>query len=154
MTAEEIAEDILNECLAGRTLQIARIVSAQFERALRPAGITPHQLTLLSMICKRPKSAARDLLPYLEMDQSTLSRNLERMAEKGLLESSFDPEDRRMKLYEVSSAGKSAIKSAHSHWLCAQEWAREQFGDAGAQHVRGLAARLNPLLPSAEDARS
>lgn len=147
MKLEDIAREILGQCLAGRTLQIARIVSARYDRALSQHGLTAHQLTLLSMIALRQPIAARDMLPYLKMEQSTLSRNLERMAARGWLAFSPDETDSRTRLAQLTAAGQHTLRSAHQSWRETQSWARLEFGQDGAEAIIALAHALNPLLP-------
>ena len=105
MTPLDRAKDILTHCVAGRTHQIARIVSARYDSALEAHGLTSHQLTLLSMICMMQPVAPASMLPYLKMDQSTLSRNLDRLVNKGWLEAVADDNDRRFSPSQVDGCG-------------------------------------------------
>lgn len=142
-----IAKDILGNCVAGRTLQVARIVSARYDAALSRHGLTAHQLTLLSMITKMQPVAARDMLPYLKMEQSTLSRNLDRMEARGWIEVGADKADSRSKRVSLTSDGTRTLRAAHEDWRKAQQWARREFGDEGFDGLRALAHAINPLLP-------
>lgn len=148
MRAEQIAEEILAQCVAGRTLQIARVVASHYEQALSSSGVTPQQLTLLSMICKMGSASASAMLPYLKMDQSTLSRNLDRMVGKGWLDSLADETDGRRREYRITAAGTTALKDAHAAWREAQVWAQEALGTSGTEGLKNIAHSLNPLLPT------
>ena len=147
MAVEKQAIEILTECVAGRTLQLARIVAAQYDRALASVGVTPQQMTLLCVVCKRQPVSPREVLPYLKMDQSTLSRNLDRMVEKGWLSTNVEADDGRIKLYSLTKAGERTIAAAHSHWLDAQAWANDALGTDGITDIKRIANNLNPLLP-------
>ncbi|NVE93529.1 MarR family winged helix-turn-helix transcriptional regulator [Altererythrobacter lutimaris] len=147
MSAETIEEDILAHCVAGRTLQIARIIGAHYDKALAETGVTPQQLTLLSMICKMGSPSASAMLPFLKMDQSTLSRNLERMVAKGWLEASPSEQDARVRCYSTTSQGEAAMVEAHAAWQHAQSWAEEALGTSGINGLKSIAHHLNPLLP-------
>lgn len=147
MRPDTIAEDVLTHCLAGRTLQIARVIASKYEQALADHGVTPHQFTLLSMICKMGAPSASDLLPFLKMDQSTLSRNLDRMVAKGWLEVATGEQDSRMRCYSITKSGEQKLVSAHGAWQSAQDWAQEALGTSGADDLKTIAHHINPLLP-------
>lgn len=148
MKTEDLAQDILSHCIAGRTHQIARIISARYDSALAAAGLTSHQLTLLSMICKMQPVQPKDMLPFLKMDQSTLSRNLERMADKGWLSSVRNDEDKRLKQFALTPAGETKLREGHECWTTAQQGAAESLGEESFRGLKEIANALNPLLPS------
>ncbi len=150
MTDEDIAAEMLAHCVSGRTLQMARIVSARFDEALRPYGITAHQMTLLSMIALRGSFTAREMIPFLKMDQSTLSRNLARLETRGLLKSQPDKEDARSQRISLTPSGRKTWRAANAGWRDAQDWARDAFGEEDMAELRRIAERLNPMLPNAE----
>ena len=147
MDAKRIAEEVLSQCVAGRTLQIARIVASRYEQSLADTGVTPQQLTLLSMICKMGAPSASAMLPFLQMDQSTLSRNLDRMIAKGWLNGAPDEQDARVRCYSVTDTGSQALLDAHSAWKESQAWAQASLGTTGAEDLKTIAHHLNPLLP-------
>ena len=147
MNAQDIAGEILSHCVAGRTLQVARIVASRYEKALAETGVTPQQLTLLSMICKMGSPNASALLPYLKMDQSTLSRNLERMVAKGWLQTTPGEQDSRVRSYAITAQGEQTLTNAHAAWQQAQAWAQEALGSNGIASLKSIAHDLNPLLP-------
>lgn len=141
---------MLAHCVAGRTLQMARMVSARFDDALRPYGITAHQLTLLSMVAKRKSVTPREMIPFLKMDQSTLSRNLARLIDKGLLQSIPDKDDARSHRISLSDQGRTTWRKAYAGWKDAQAWAVDAFGRKDMAELRDIADRLNPMLPKAD----
>ena len=139
---------MLGLCVAGRTLQMARIVSARYDEALRPYDITAHQLTLMSIVAKRKSVSPRDMIPFLKMDQSTLSRNLSRLVDKGLLRSEPDRSDARTQVISLTPEGRKTWRRAYAGWREAQEWALQAFGDGDMRELRRIAEKLNPMLPS------
>jgi len=138
---------MLAHCVAGRTLQMARIVSAKFDDALRSTGITAHQLTLLSMVAKRKSTTPRDMIPFLKMDQSTLSRNLSRLIDKKLLAAKPDKDDARTQRITLTPQGRKIWRQAYAGWNQAQQWAEETFGKEDMAELRRIAEKLNPVLP-------
>lgn len=141
------AVEMLRGCVAGRTHQIARIVSAHYDNALREHGVTSNQLTLLCLVAMLQPVRPADMLGYLQMEQSTLSRNVERLAKKGWLRRIPHEDDARSIRFELTHEGKAKLKTAYAGWEDAQRWAQQALGDEGIEHLELTANRLNPLMP-------
>lgn len=141
-----VALDVINCCMAGRIRQIARVVTARYDTELREYGITANQVTILSVIAVLGKVSPRDLEPYLQMDGSTISRNLSRMLSKHWL-AKIPAEDRRSHYLVVAPDGFDIFRRVRPAWQRAQEWAEDLFGESGVHSVRDIAARVNPEIP-------
>ena len=148
MEAKDAATDILVNCIGGRTLQIARIVSSRFDNHLSAHGLTAQQLTLLCVISSLQPVRPRDILPFLKMEQSTLSRNLDRLVDNGWIEIAADDNDQRTKLVTLTGAGVTKIGQAHGAWQAAQRELGEAMGLEGVEQIKAIAQAFNPLLPS------
>ena len=81
----EIGREILEDCLAGRTRLLNRVVTSAYDEELRACGVTSNQLTILAIVAFREQVTPVRLQEYLRMDQSTVSRNLNRMMRNGWL---------------------------------------------------------------------
>ena len=66
-------------CLAYRTRLLSRVISGIYDDALAPLGLKGSQLNVLSALAHRGPSAQTELCDALMLDNSTLSRNIERM---------------------------------------------------------------------------
>jgi DNA-binding MarR family transcriptional regulator len=80
------------------------------------AGIDRHLYVLLNLIHDRGPVRARDLLPIVAVDQSTLSRQISSLADHGLVERTPDAVDRRAVLVDVTDKGRAAISAARCEW--------------------------------------
>lgn len=86
----------LPECmvfLLGKAYQKAH---ADFNKRLRPYGLTNMQHLVLEGLWYEPGMTATELSRLLILDKATLSGVLDRMAETGWIEKHPDPEDRRI----------------------------------------------------------
>lgn len=135
---------VVNNCLVGRVRQISRILTAHFDEELRSVGITANQLTILSTIAVLEQATPTELQPYLQMELSTLSRNLKRMVVQEWL-ATIPGEDRRSHSLIVAPRGFRVLEDAAAGWERAHQWAQQRLGDGN--ELRRLAKRLNPLLP-------
>ena len=75
------------------------------------------------------------------MDESTLSRNVERMCARGWLRLECDG-DRRSHLIEVTDKGHALLRKSLPAWQRAQEKVSQRLG---AETVATLKAALNKL---------
>ena len=89
----DIAENTGATCLATRVRQLSRIVTRVYDDALRPLGITGSQYTLLAQLASRDGITAVEIGGDLDIEKSTLSRNLKRLLALGHL--IMDPPDRK-----------------------------------------------------------
>ena len=97
----------LPECmvfLLGKAYQKAH---ADFNRRLRPYGLTNMQHLVLEGLWYEPGMTATELSKLLILDKATLSGVLDRMAETGWIEKHPDPEDRRIqRVYPSEQANR------------------------------------------------
>ena len=81
----EETKRIERECVGGSVRKLNRIVTAIYDTALASAGLKTSQFTVLVAVANREKARPAELTRLLQMDESTLSRNVERMCTKGWL---------------------------------------------------------------------
>ncbi len=78
-----IAREIAKSCLVVRARLLNRLISRFFDDQLRPLAITSPQLNLLVAISLNEGASASEIGRRLEMEKSTVSRNLGRMIDHG-----------------------------------------------------------------------
>jgi DNA-binding MarR family transcriptional regulator len=71
---------------------------------------------LLNLLHDRGPTRAADLLESVAVDQSTLSRQLAALVERGLVQRETDPTDGRAARIVVTPLGKKTINSARAAW--------------------------------------
>jgi DNA-binding MarR family transcriptional regulator len=138
----EIAESTSATCLATRVRQLSRIITRVYDDALRPHGITASQFTLLTQLAQRDGITAVEIGQSLDIEKSTLSRNLKRLLKLGHL-TMDPPAGRRGRGLHLTSSGQLVMQEAFPVWKDAQ---------AKTVHVMGPESRttLDGLLTLAE----
>jgi DNA-binding MarR family transcriptional regulator len=139
---ERIADTTANACIATRVRQLSRIVTRVYDDAMRPLGITASQFTLLTQLASRDGITAVEIGGDLDIEKSTLSRNLKRMLALNLI-TMDPPAGRRGRGLHLTPKGQAVIKEAYPVWLSAQQRAVSFMGP----ETRGT---LDTLLNSAE----
>jgi DNA-binding MarR family transcriptional regulator len=133
----EIAKTIASDCIAIRVRFVSRVITKVYERALKPLDIKTSQMAMLVMLSVRGESSPADACKILQMDKSTVSRNVGRMRKKGWLEVT-NMDDRPSQVIKVTPKGRNLLAALRVEWARAQEAARELLGEEGVSSVRKL----------------
>ncbi|MER8482074.1 MarR family winged helix-turn-helix transcriptional regulator [Mesorhizobium sp. M1322] len=103
-------------CLCLHAQRAARALARHFDVALKPAGITSGQFSLL-MSLNRPKPPnLGSVAALLVMDRTTLTTNLKPLERRGLVDTVPDPTDRRARLLRLTPAGRAVLADAVPIW--------------------------------------
>jgi DNA-binding MarR family transcriptional regulator len=128
--ARPSAETIAQNCIAVRLRLLNRVVTALYDEALRPLGLKVSQLNILVATAKLGKGRPAAVCRILQLDPSTLSRNVERMKARGWLEIVPD-DDVRAQPFRLTSRGEALIQKAMPAWRRAQRHAEALLGEDG-----------------------
>src|SRR5215469_7105836 len=79
-------DDIARTCIALRLRLLNRVGTSLYDEVLRPLDVKVSQLNLLVVTAKLGLAQPAKVCDLLQLDTSTLSRNVERMQAKGWLE--------------------------------------------------------------------
>lgn len=128
-------------CVGGCVRKLNRMVTAIYDGALAGAGLKTSQFSVLVAVANRKKARPTELTTLLQMDELTLSRNVERMCARGWLRLERD-EDRRSHLIEVTERGQALLRKCLPAWRQAQEKVSQRLG---ADNVAALRSALRKL---------
>jgi DNA-binding MarR family transcriptional regulator len=137
-------DTIAGTCIAARLRLLNRVVTNFYDDALRPLGLKVSQLNILIVTARLGLARPAQVCDILQLDTSTLSRNLERMRAQGWLEVVPD-EDARTQPFRLTPRGKRLIEKAVPAWDDAQRQAAELLGDRGIDLLDQVAKKLSDL---------
>jgi len=132
---------ISEQCIAVRMRMLNRVITAVYDDAVRPLGLTAGQSNILVMVERLGNPRQGDVGKLLYMEKSTLSRNVERLRQNGWLEVTEHAGDRARYL-NATPSGRDVIEQSLPLWESAQIRAREIIGPAGEQGLRDAADAL------------
>lgn len=115
-------------CLGMHVRRASRIITQVYDAALRPLGLALNQFTLLVSIHLMGPVAITQLAQALSTDQTTLTRNLKLLEQRGWVAIAA-AEDRRVKLVSLSPEGRTLLAAALPLWEQAQNQVIQQLGD-------------------------
>ena len=114
-TAQKIARQMSQECVARRLRQVNRTITRLYDEALRPHGLTVNQLNILAVVISEKKIRPGQLGQALGMEKSTVSRTVDRMVRKDWLKVT-PGEDSRTQLLTVTAKGRKLLLSVTPIW--------------------------------------
>lgn len=107
---------VRDTCLCLHAQRAARALARRFDIALKPAGITSGQFSLLMSLNRPEPPNLGSVAALLAMDRTTLTANLKPLEVRGLVETEPDPKDRRARLLRLTQAGRAVLAQATPIW--------------------------------------
>ena len=89
-------QEDLNRNFGFLTLDVARLLQLEFDRRVKPLGVTRTQSRVLTSIYRSTGITQSELTEILDVQKAALGRMIDRLTEKGWLERRPDPKDRRV----------------------------------------------------------
>ena len=139
---------MIGDCTCGNLRRLTRRVTARYDHALADCGLRITQYSLLSNL--RPPAAATlsALAAALDMDRTTLTRNLAPLVDAGwvVLESGGRG---RTRVARLTPAGAEKFREARRRWRSAQRELDDMLGRAEVKKLHSqiddYLTRLRPL---------
>ena len=127
---QAIIDKIAGECVAVRVRMLNRAITNIYDDALRPLGLKASQLNILIVTAKLGLARPGQVCEILQLDASTLSRNVKPLQAHGWVEI-VPGEDARAQPFRLRPKGKRLIEKAVPAWEEAQRRASELLGNEG-----------------------
>ena len=129
-------------CTNLKLRQLSRIVTRHYDQFFAEVGLKITQFSLLSHVVKQGPLRPGDLAKRMQMDASTLTRNLQPLAAMGLVTIGAGA-DARSRLVAATELGASKQAQAQQAWKAAQLALNKQLG---AERVAALHALLDSCI--------
>src|SRR5207302_11053236 len=134
-------DTIAKTCIAVRLRLLNRVVTNLYDDALRLLGLKVSQLNILIVTARLGLARPAQVCDILQLDSSTLSRNVRPLQAHGWLEVVPD-EDARAQPFRLTAQGERLIEKVVPAWEEAQRQAAELLGDEGIGLLDRAASRL------------
>lgn len=115
-------------CASHNLRRAARLVTRHYDRALRPVGITAAQMPILSAISAGNGKSIVALSHALDIEASSLSRDLALLQKKGLVRYTATG-DRRARALQLTPRGHRTLVNAFKAWNRAHNDLLEHIGE-------------------------
>ncbi|MCL6729768.1 MarR family winged helix-turn-helix transcriptional regulator [Sphingomonas hankyongi] len=135
------AQGMLDRCLFQRTRAAARAVTRLYDNELRSIGLRATQAVVLATVAAKGELSISALSDELEMDRTTLTRNLRPLEDRRLLAVSAEGRH-RTRLVSLLPAGEAMLGLAADRWEQAQTSLEQSLGAVGVAPVRKAIAAI------------
>jgi DNA-binding MarR family transcriptional regulator len=128
-------------CICIDMRKASRKLTAHYDAALAPTGINIAQFSLLRKLRRRGPLSLTALAELVELDRSTLGRNVRVLEKMGLVE--LGPgEDQRESVAALTSSGRTTLSAGDPLWDRAQADIAEKIGANGVAQLQALLGAL------------
>lgn len=124
-------------CTNLKLKQASRLVARHYEGFLAGTGLRNTQYSLLTGVVKLGPVGLGELATVMRLDASTLSRNLQPLIDKGLLEVHTGA-DARSRTVQATPAGSALREQAQKAWKQAQLGLNQRLGDDRVAQLHAL----------------
>jgi DNA-binding MarR family transcriptional regulator len=125
----ELCTAAARTCTARNLRKATRAVSNLFDDALRPTGLRVSQFGVLTALALAEEATVSKLAALLDLDRTTMTRNLAPLERQGLVASAAG-DDARNRHLRLTDAGRAALANALEIWKRVQASVVEGLGDA------------------------
>jgi DNA-binding MarR family transcriptional regulator len=140
--SDDIVRRVGPECLGFKARLLSRVITGVYDDALAEVGLKISQFSVLNVIATREETRPSELAKFLEMDESTLSRNVARMCAKGWLRLEPGDDDRRSHQITVTEKGMALLRKSYAAWQKAQNQIAHRLGPEGVTALKSIVRKL------------
>ena len=127
---------VATECSAARLRRASRALSRLYDEILEPSGLRGTQFSVLVALSLTGGAPMLRLAEELGLDRTTMTRNLVPLERDGLVVSAPGP-DRRIRLIQLTEAGRRSLAKALPLWEKAQQRVIESLGEQRWRELMG-----------------
>ena len=124
-------------------------MTALYDRELAPTGLRLTQYSLLATLRREGGTtgiAVTDLAAAMDMDRTTLTRNLRPLLDQGLVQLGADESDARVRRALITPQGHTAFGEAMPYWRAAQNVVNRTLGESDVAALHGWLDRVTPAF--------
>lgn len=129
------------QCYCTILRSAARRMASVYDKALAPVGINTAQFSLLRAIARTQPAILTELGRRMELDRSTVGRNVRVLERMGLVRHGRG-EDQREASITLTDAGEQALEQAGPLWEAAQAAFDARMGPGTMSQLRATLDRI------------
>jgi DNA-binding MarR family transcriptional regulator len=107
--SDDQPQEYLDRSITALVFQLSRHLGTTMERQVAPFNVTGQQAALLLRSCATRDASPTQLASRLGTDNAGITRLLDRLEAKGLVERRSSPTDRRAIVVEPTAAGRALV---------------------------------------------
>ena len=127
---------VRDTCLCLHAQRAARALARLFDDALRPAGLTNGQFSLMMSLNRPEPPPMGPVAKLLAMDQTTLTAALKPLQRRGWVEVFPNPRDKRGRLLRLTPEGMRVLTTALPIWESTHAALEQTLPEGNAERLR------------------
>ena len=145
--------EVRDTCLCLHAQRAARALARRFDEALRPAGLTNEQFSLMMALNRLSSPRMGDVAALLGADRTTLTAAIKPLVRRGLVEVGVDAEDARARRLALTAEGHAALLDALPIWTATHAAIQADLDDPAQlrRDLDALAGRLSEDTQPCQD---
>ena len=132
----ETTQRVRDACLCLHAQRAARVLARRFDEALRPAGLTNEQFSLLMALNRPAPASVGEVAALLGADRTTLTAALKPLARRRLAKIGADADDGRVRRVALTAEGKARLAAALPLWTRAHHALEAELEGVDATRLR------------------
>ena len=120
-----------------------RALHRSLELCVEKAGLTPGQWNALTQLEEHGAMTQKQLAERLQKEQATVTRSIERLVQRGLVERTPNPQDRRVNIVNVTPEASRLLAELEPSVTQRNEELTEGISDADLEAFFRVLDRLN-----------
>jgi DNA-binding MarR family transcriptional regulator len=138
-----------SECYSTTIRSTTRKITAMYDAALAPAGVTIAQLALLRRLSDETPTSVDGIARSAELERSTAARNVRLLEKQGLVTLGVSDTDRRAAAIVLTAHGVAVRAQCEPLWDEAQRTIEDLFGAKRAAALRELCREFDAIHSAA-----
>jgi DNA-binding MarR family transcriptional regulator len=134
-------------CACFNVRKTARVLTQEYDQFITPSGLKTTQFTALAVIDKLGPIMITDLAKAMEIERTSLTRNLKLIEKNGFIKTR-PGEDARSRIVELTEAGGEKLEEAQVLWKKIQSRIVKNFGEERFAFLRDELAALRSAVQS------
>jgi DNA-binding MarR family transcriptional regulator len=136
-------------CTCARLRRLTRRMTALYDRELAPTGLKLTQFSLLATLRReggKDGMAMSEVAAAMDMDRTTLTRNLRPLLDQKLLALHTGAADARVHRVVITARGLAAFDAARPRWRAAQDYVDRTLGPDNVAALHEWLDRVTPAF--------
>lgn len=128
-------------------VRLMMAMGRRFRARLDGDTVDPAQASLLYTLKVHGSMRLGDVAEAMKLDASTVSRHVQQLGDRGLIERELDPEDARARIIVLTPAGRASLKHTFDQRRAFVTAAMSDWDEADRERLRDDLVRLTDRLP-------
>jgi len=136
-------------CTCARLRKLTRRITAVYDQELAPTGLRITQYSMLMALQHLGGDTGlpvSELADHMDMDRTTLTRNLKPLIDQGFARLAADAADGRVRRALITPQGGAALAAARPHWLRAQKDINRTLGEPNVAALHDWLDQVTPAF--------